>query len=117
VAARAGVWQRAPFFARASKLTRALWKIALAAYGAMADPRATHSFLLFGQFKMGFFGCTLAEVCALLISLPPSNLGVGLLAVLTCLTAAGVFFVANHKQFRLADSYNVFVRYVAHVLQ
>ena len=102
-----GTWPLGPSFAQ----------ISLAAYGALKDPTEKQKFMLFGYFPLGFFGLVFAEVSAMMISIPTSNLFVALIAAAACLTAVGVVFVINHPQFRWANMGEAFVRYVQHLLQ
>jgi hypothetical protein len=84
-----GTWPLGPAFGN----------IALAVFGAMADPLEKQAFLLFGQIKLGFFGCAFAECTAYLISQPLNNMPVSLIALITCLLVAGALFISHQKHF------------------
>jgi hypothetical protein len=77
-----GCWPLGPSFGN----------IALASFGALADPRGSQQFHLFGQVRTNFFGCLFLEVSALVLSQPPASaLQVLLPIVITMLGAWGAF--------------------------
>ena len=78
-----------------------LGNIALAAFGALADPLERQSFLLFGQFQVGFFGTVFAESTAYLISQPTPNFFMSVTSMMSCLTMSGVIFVSSQNDFSL----------------